>query len=414
MAQQPLDQLPDATHLRPDPAFVEALMNVYQFGQWKPSDRRMREGGLSTTVREGCVRRIPDGFWPPERLCPKRDSLPITVQRYWHEFADYVLREAQQRGLSEQTLAAILTALEPKAVKRLFRGDAIRDHQEHIYMDIDTGEAGLESAEIVEEVRAVTEALRKKVAKAISGVLSDGKFMAQVQKTIEVATEMDVKLVFPQIIKWLDQMRTDVEKPGDSENFLSIMRQAIAILGYEDRVDVELLPTEVALLRGCKGLYAAAAKQGEKAKIYLPMSVYGTNRLVPLEEAFETLAHELAHHQTVEPNAEDRKVHDAYARETADGKHGAEHNSLTEVLTARNLKVLQSLNIEVEQKGGACRMVVKPSDMAGVDPDVLRSTVAALVARQLGAQRQRSALQRAGGASSGRRSVGEWIKGLFR
>lgn len=140
----------------------------------------------------------------------------------------------------------------------------------------------------------MVEAIRATVGDEAEKLLSDGAFMDQLQKTIEVAQSIQAEIILKEEVIRLQVLCDAVEDPKEKARYYETLNAVVAKLGIEG-VEVVPLSMQDALLRGAAALYRPSRGR-EKAKAMIPMSRVGTTNLLELGEALELLAHELGHH----------------------------------------------------------------------------------------------------------------------
>ena len=277
-------------------------------------------------------------FVPPERI-QKKDYVQENTIAYWRELTEMILREAQRRTIDQPLVQARLRQYESEAIigiKRPHAWDKSDSDTLHpLHFDVDTTAPG-SSKEIQHEVANVLDMARAELRRGIADVLSDVDFIDARRKAFEVKHMVEATTILGENIKHFNYLRSEVEDPAEVERFLDILRQVVEMLGYDD-LDVQLLSTEDAITRHCMGLYTPA-KNGQRAKISIPMSVYGTSEMMPIKVTLDTVAHEVAHH--------DMAVMGQNVIMTDQPVHGFTHDALT----ARREEQVSRLSIIPEQK----------------------------------------------------------------
>ena len=277
-------------------------------------------------------------FVPPERI-QKKDYVQENTIAYWRELTEMILREAQRRTIDQPLVQARLRQYESEAIigiKRPHAWDKSDSDTLHpLHFDVDTTAPG-SSKEIQHEVANVLDMARAELRRGIADVLSDVDFIDARRKAFEVKHMVEATTILGENIKHFNYLRSEVEDPAEVERFLDILRQVVEMLGYDD-LDVQLLSTEDAITRHCMGLYTPA-KNGQRAKISIPMSVYGTSEMMPIKVTLDTVAHEVAHH--------DMAVMGENVIMTDQPVHGFTHDALT----ARREEQVSRLSIVPEQK----------------------------------------------------------------
>lgn len=338
----PVPELPKADRIKPNKAFVDALMRAYVFGQCAHADATRRAMGYPRSTLCGSLSRHPNGFHPPEELAA-RDRATQQTRLFWRMLADQILSEAQEKVGDDRLRLDQLKSLAGSAVPDIHLGQSTLNNDVHFYFNIDTAAPGLSSAQITEQVRKMVEAVRATVGVEAEKLLSDGAFMTQLQKTIEVAQNIQAEIILKEEVERLQILCDAIEDPHEKARFYETLNAVVAKLGIEG-VEVVPLPMKEALLRGAAALYRPA--QGtEKAKAMIPMSRVGTTNLLELGEALELLAHELGHHLMMAgPEASKLKGQPI---------HGFGHMSVTHQIR----DAIDDLNFVVELEGNGSNRI---------------------------------------------------------
>ena len=207
----------------------------------------------------------------------------------------------------------------------------------------------MSSEEINAEIQGIIDAFREVVREKILATLKEHQSMSEIYKAACTFHDIALDVVMKDDVRRIEYIRNQVETPEEKELFLSIVSQAMRQLGLTDDVQVEFLSPRDALLHGCKGLYTHESKilgEEKPATIFLPMTDYSTGELLSLEEIFETLAHEAAHHQLSKLFAEDI----IYLH-----SQGRSHNQIFNAFVRRNLQILNALSLVIIKEKGAQR-----------------------------------------------------------
>jgi hypothetical protein len=330
----------EGSKLKADPNFVDALMHAYIFNEWATSDQNRDVGGYPRTQREGALIRTPRTFHPPKKLSPK-DRSTLQTRRFWNELAGQILSRAQHALINDNAQWAQLKAShenrEQGPILKVYPAYSVGESRQHIYFHIDGVINGKPPLENAETLKKAVDDFRGKIRKKIEGILENGETMAEIGRIIEFSEKVDSLITFKQVIERLEYIRTQTEDPEQTKRFLDLMQQAANLVLPEGAdVTIEILPVEAALMHGAKGLYRpgklkekypenpnafggdddklitsediretieSVGALTEGSRVYLPFSHYGSSDLVDIEEAYETLAHELAHHMLLEYQA---------------------------------------------------------------------------------------------------------------
>ena len=287
------DEIPQADQIKPDPEFMKALMRAYTYGQAAHSDDYRRFGNIPRSTLWGGLIRDRDQFYPPERLA-RRDRETQQTRLFWTMLADQILSESQERVADNPSKLEALRALAGKAISNVQMTSTPSSRDNHFYFDINTAQPECTSAEITEQVKSMVANIRHSVGKEAESLLGDGAFMTQLQRTIEVARNIQAEVVLKEEVERLQALCDAVEDPKEAILYYSMLDEVVAKLGIEG-VKVVPLSMKDAVLRGAAALYRPATGK-EQAKAMIPMSQVGTDQLLELSDALDLLAHELAHH----------------------------------------------------------------------------------------------------------------------
>lgn len=343
----------------PDAELVNGLMQSMNLNIYRPSDRRRREQRLSPGALEGSFGRVSEWFVPPSRFSAQGNHLRNSdVQRdSWEHSADIVLEAAERTAFSAQGIGQLQQEFEGQGgLKRIFTGDAVSTHQQHLYFDIDPDHSGeIGDAESVETVKRFKEELKRRLREALLSILQNKEAMDAVARSTELYHQLLLKAVFEDVLGRMDFLRDQTERSEDREQLVDIIKQALVILGFKD-LDVEALSTQDALFNGCQALYTPA-RGAQHAKISIPLSRYGTDEILEFDEILELVAHELAHH--VLRNNSFRHP------SRGDGHHHLAHSVMSEMM----LQKLRRLEYHLpKQLGGGQFMVREPNPVALMVP----------------------------------------------
>lgn len=373
---------PKADKIQPNKAFVEALMRAYQFGQCAHADATRRAMEYPRSTLCGSLLRRPDDFHPPEELAA-RDRATQQTRLFWRMLADQILSEAQERVGYDGLRLDQLKSLAGSAVPDIHLGQSVLNNDVHFYFNIDTAASGLSSSQITEQVRTMVESIRATVGAEAEKLLSEGTFMTQLQKTIEVAQSIQAEIILGEEVDRLQILCDGVEDPHERARFYETLNAVVKKLGIEG-VEVVPLSMKDAVLRGAAALYRPA-KGTEKAQAMIPMSRVGTTDLLELGEALELLAHELGHHLMMAgPEA---------AKLNGQPVHGFSHMLVTHQVNS----AIADLSFVVELEGDKIKVTVVGRDKEcegrneiykSTRKESLAAQVARLVETELGRRRE--------------------------
>lgn len=291
----------------PNGKFVDALMRTVEFGIWPPSDKRKKSQKIPDTTLEGCLHRNPELFLPPrDILIPEvgengEYEISLNEKSFWQTGADLLVLKAQRKTYSAVQLAALReeSATTWKGISEIWRGYAVRNHRENLYMDINT--KAYTSEELARVTSALSKEVKAKLKRALEVVLADRAALDEVQKAAEGVREITRQVVFAERIDYVECVRAQVERSDEQAEFVETITAALRKMGIDD-LDVELLTGADHITHDCcEGLYTPA-KSGQRAKISIPMTVYGTSLYIPWNRVLEIVAHEVAHHDIAKAN----------------------------------------------------------------------------------------------------------------
>lgn len=272
----------------PSQEVVDSVAACFNTGIQIPSDVQTRTNGLPDSVLEFVLHRDEWNFVPV-----KRHQLDAGAKAFMRCKADLVCRRAQQTPFAFETSPKII---DPKVLRRSFVAPTLAQHQENLYLHLNTSpDTGVSTERILADLKKFVAETMKAIKKEITTILSDAKAMEEINRTCEVYRQILINIVFKDVIDHLDRMRAHAEKPEEQKQFLQLLNTAVKMLEI-DGVKVELLSTKDAVVEGCVGLYKPSVDGVQPAVIGIPMSVYGTYEQSEFGEVLGTLAHELAHH----------------------------------------------------------------------------------------------------------------------
>lgn len=292
----------------PDPRLVEALITTgthsYVIPRSEAHNRKSPWELLGALARDG------NRFFPPTDLCPEQSRTARSLG-YWQTWAKYVLWQGQQRAIGlhkaggyEMTpeFAAAVEAFlrEGGPVQNIYLNTTLGPlEDERMWCDVDTSLAGGLSEEATAQAfQRFVDLVRTHLRRGVEAVLSDAEINRQIQATVRRLQKVDLEVCLQDNIARVEYIRTQVETPEERKRFLHLFVQFLAVLGCDPaQVTVELLSGQDALLHGAQALYKPAPQGKAKPVIAIPMSVYGTDKVLSIEALMRLAAHEAAHHQ---------------------------------------------------------------------------------------------------------------------
>jgi len=311
-------------HGTPDEDFINALVRtVLEYDVRSPSLVERLDGKLTATSLKGNLVYRSYNFVPPRRLFSESISKPATLAL--QTLADLFIKEAWRRAFdikegdgyyASYKNSNLANELDKKYTHlNIFLGQSV-SQEVFLYMDIDTAlveQGKIKKEDILKQSREVVAEVEKAIASELRAMMSKKSIVEGLMTAADVQHGLHLGIALEREIDRIDRLRNLVETPEERARFIQILQRAVGMLGEEfSDIDIQLLESRHAAM-GYAGLYEGSANPKQKSKIYVPMTIYGTDQRREINDVLEILAHELAHHKVRKMKAAGGGLNDAHS-----------------------------------------------------------------------------------------------------